>query len=214
MAYDLEEQEQIDEFRAWWNKNGKTVTRAVIAVLVIYTAWQGYQSWLTSKSEKASTAYQALVASSTAKLDKASLDKLVKEATAIRQDYTITPYAGRAGLFEARTLHENGKKVEAKQTLAWVVSNAKEEAIRDMASIELAGLQIEDNDTTSAIKTLEAVKSNGFSGVKSALLGDIYYSKQQFKEAKNAYTEAVKSLDPEGKLIYLTQQKLDALANE
>lgn len=214
MAYDLEEQEQIDEFKAWWNKNGKTVTRAVIAVLVVYAAWQGYQSWLTSKSESASTAYQALVAGSTSQLDKSSLEKLVKESFAIRQDYAITPYAGRAGLFEARALHENGKNVEAKQTLEWVVANAKEEAIGDMASIELAGLQIEENDTVAAIKTLEAVKSDGFAGVKSALLGDIYYSKQQFKEAKKAYSEAIKSLDPEGKLIYLTQQKLDALANE
>ena len=43
------------------------------------------------------------------------------------------------------------------------------------------------------------------------MLGDIYLAKKQEKEAREAYTKALNGLDPEGKLFYLTQQKLDAL---
>ena len=34
MALDLEEQEQLDEFKAWWDKNGKMLTNAIIIGLI------------------------------------------------------------------------------------------------------------------------------------------------------------------------------------
>ena len=42
MAYDLEEQEQIDELKAWWKQNGKTISTLVIGVLVAFSAYQGW----------------------------------------------------------------------------------------------------------------------------------------------------------------------------
>jgi predicted negative regulator of RcsB-dependent stress response len=62
-----------------------------------------------------------------------------------------------------------------------------------------------------AKKTLSAIDDKGFDGIKNALLGDIYIANKQEKEAKEAYNKALQGLDPEGKLFYLTQQKLDAL---
>ena len=37
MAYDLEEQEQLDEFKAWWKKNGSMAINLVLAGLVVIT---------------------------------------------------------------------------------------------------------------------------------------------------------------------------------
>ena len=34
MAYDLEEQEQLDEFKVWWKKYGKLAINLVLAALV------------------------------------------------------------------------------------------------------------------------------------------------------------------------------------
>ena len=60
MAYDLEEQEQIDEFKAWWKKHGNMVTNIVLAALVAYSVWQGYQYFQSKKAVEASALYQEL----------------------------------------------------------------------------------------------------------------------------------------------------------
>lgn len=211
MAYDLEEQEQLDEFKAWWNKNGKLVTRLVIAAVVVYGGWQGYQSYMNSKATAASTAYQTLISSSLLDVDSKKAEQINKEAQAIEQDYSMTPYAGRAALFAARALHEAKQAEAAEKQLRWALSEAKEPAIKQMAAIEIAGLQIERNALDDAKKTLEGINDPGFEGLKNSLLGDILMAKKQEKEAKQAYTKALQTLDPEGKLFYLTQQKLDAL---
>ena len=211
MAYDLEEQEQLDEFRVWWNKNGKMAIRLVLVAIVAYAAWQGYQSWMNSKATAASTAYQTLVSTSLLDVDDKKAEQISKDAQALQNDFSMTPYAGRAALFAARALHQAKQNEAAEKQLHWALAEAKEPAIREMAAIEIAGLQIEHNALDDAKKTLEAINDKGFDGLKNTMLGDIYIAKKQEKEAKEAYLQALKGLDPEGKLFYLTQQKLDAL---
>jgi len=211
MAYDLEEQEQLDEFRAWWNKNGKLVTRLVIVAALSYGGWQAYQSWMNSKSTDASTAYQTLISTPLSEVDSKKAEQISTDAQAIAADYSMTPYAGRAALFAARALHEAKQPEAAEKQLRWALTEAKEPAIKHMAAIEIAGLQIERNALDEAKKTLNAIDDKGFDGIKNALLGDIFMASKQEKEAKEAYNKALQGLDPEGKLFYLTQQKLDAL---
>ncbi|QDC44008.1 YfgM family protein [Methylophilus medardicus] len=211
MAYDLEEQEQLDEFRAWWNKNGKLVTRLVIVAALSYGGWQAYQTWMNSKSTDASTAYQTLISTPLSEVDSKKAEQISTDAQAIAADYSMTPYAGRAALFAARALHEAKQSEAAEKQLRWALTEAKEPAIKHMAAIEIAGLQIERNALDEAKKTLSTIDDKGFDGIKNALLGDILMASKQEKEAKEAYNKALQGLDPEGKLFYLTQQKLDAL---
>lgn len=211
MAYDLEEQEQLDEFRAWWNKNGKLVTRLVIVAALSYGGWQAYQTWMNSKSTDASTAYQTLISTPLSEVDSKKAEQISTDAQAIAADYSMTPYAGRAALFAARALHEAKQSEAAEKQLRWALTEAKEPAIKHMAAIEIAGLQIERNALDEAKKTLSAIDDKGFDGIKNALLGDILMASKQEKEAKEAYNKALQGLNPEGKLFYLTQQKLDAL---
>ncbi|WP_286865465.1 tetratricopeptide repeat protein, partial [Herbaspirillum sp. UBA812] len=45
MAYDLEEQEQLDSIKAWWAKYGNLVTWALIIALAAYAGWTGWNTW-------------------------------------------------------------------------------------------------------------------------------------------------------------------------
>ena len=135
MAYDLEEQEQLDEFKAWWNKNGKLVTGLVLAVVVAYGAWQGYQIWMNNKATEASTAYQSLVSNSLLEVDSKKAEQISKDAQALQNDYSMTPYAGRAALFAARALHQAKQGESAEKQLQWALTKAKEPAIQHMAAI-------------------------------------------------------------------------------
>ncbi|HEY0905613.1 MAG TPA: tetratricopeptide repeat protein, partial [Methylophilus sp.] len=181
MAYDLEEQEQLDEFKAWWNKNGKLAIRLVIGAIVAYAGWQGYQSWMNSKAASASTAYQTLVSQSLLDVDAKKAERILADSTRLEQDFSTTPYAGRAALFAARALHQANQADAAEKQLRWALTDAKEPAVRAMAAIEIAGLQIERDALDDAKKTLEAIDDAGFDGLKQALLGDIYLAKKQEK---------------------------------
>lgn len=211
MAYDLEEQEQLDEFRAWWNKHGKQVIRLILALAIAYAGWQAYHSWISSKSSHASAAYQQLISQSLLDVDAKKAESIASQAQTLQNEYAMTPYAGRAALFAAHALHEAKQSEAAEKQLRWAHTEAKEPAIRQMAAIEIAGLQLEQNALDEAMKTLESIDDAGFDGLKNSMLGDIFLAKKQEKQAKEAYSKALLALDPEGKLFYLTQQKLDAL---
>ena len=59
-AYDLEEQEQIAEFKAWWKQYGSLLTFVVMAAAVVVLAWRGWNWYQRSQAEQASDIYQAL----------------------------------------------------------------------------------------------------------------------------------------------------------
>lgn len=44
-AYDLEEQEQLDELKTWWKQYGNLVTTAITVAAVAAVAWQGWNWW-------------------------------------------------------------------------------------------------------------------------------------------------------------------------
>ena len=55
MAYDLEEQEQIDELKAWWNQYGRLVIAATTAALLTMAAFQGWRYYRHSQALAAVT---------------------------------------------------------------------------------------------------------------------------------------------------------------
>ena len=53
MAYDLEEQEQLAQLKAWWQKYGNPIMSAVTVVLLGFAAYNG---WRWYEREQAKTA--------------------------------------------------------------------------------------------------------------------------------------------------------------
>jgi len=59
-VYDLEEQEQIDEFKSWWNQYRKLVLLVVIAVAVTVGAIQGWYYYRNKQAFEAGELYSQL----------------------------------------------------------------------------------------------------------------------------------------------------------
>ena len=97
MAYDLEEQEQLDEFKAWWKKNGSMATNLVLAALVAYSAWQGYHYFQNKKSIEASTLYQTMLTT-----DPTKVGEIKTQSAKLMESFDGTPYAGRAAVYAAK----------------------------------------------------------------------------------------------------------------
>ena len=97
-VYDLEEQEQIDEFKAWWNQYRNIVTLLVVAVLLTLTGMQGWRYYQNRQALEAGTLYlqmQTAAAGNDAK-------KTQDIAAVIIDKYPRTTYASFAALAAAK----------------------------------------------------------------------------------------------------------------
>ena len=206
MAYDLEEQEQLDEFKAWWKKNGSMVTGLALALLVAYSAWQGYGYFQNKKAVEASALYQALVTTEAGKTA-----EIKAQSATLMEDFSGTPYAGRAAVFAAKNNFAANDSKSAKAQLEWAIKNAKESAVKAIAGLQLAGILYEESSYDEAIKVLTAITDKGYEGLKANLQGDVLMAQGKNAEAKKAYETALSNLDVQGKMHQYTQQKLESL---
>ncbi|MFM9835755.1 MAG: YfgM family protein [Methylophilaceae bacterium] len=208
MALDLEEQEQLDEFKAWWNKNGKMATSIVLAALVAYCAWVGYNYLQQKKAVEASELFQSLV-----QLDVTKISDIKKQSAKLMESFAGTPYAGRAAVFAAKNNYAANDGKSAKAQLEWAIANAKESSVKAIASLQLASILLEEKNYDGAQKVLSAEMDKGYDGLKQGLQGDVYLAQGKQAEAKKAYEAALENLDAEGRLHQYTQQKLEALGS-
>ncbi len=211
MAYDLEEQEQLDEFKAWWKLHGKKTLTLVTVLVVGYLGYQGWQYYQDQQSLKASMQYENLL-----KLDitDAKNLKAIQLVSADLMDkFSSTPYAGRAALTAAKANFQAHEIKSAKSQLEWATKHAKEDAIQAIAMLELASLQFEEKDYAGALKTLSEKHTAGFDGLFADLRGDVLVALGKPLDAKVAYTEALEKLDSQGRLVKFTQHKLEVLGN-
>jgi predicted negative regulator of RcsB-dependent stress response len=206
MAYDLEEQEQLDEFKAWWKKNGSMATNLVLAALVAYAAWQGYHYFQNKKSVEASAFYQTMLTT-----DPTKVGEIKAQSAKLMEDYSGTPYAGRAAVYAAKTNFAANDSKSAKSQLEWAIKNAKESAVKAIAGLQLAEIMFDEKDYEGAQKVLTAIDDKGYAGLKANLQGDILLAQGKQAEAKKAYATALESLDAQGRLHQYTQQKLESL---
>lgn len=208
MAYDLEEQEQLDALKAWWNTHGNNVLLAVTALCVGFAGFQGWKYYQRKQSVEASMQYEAL-----AQLDIKDTKQVRGISGQLMDKYSGTPYAARAALMAARANYEAGDAKSAHAQVEWAMTHAKEDAVKSIAQLQLAGLLFDEKKYDEALKTLSDKYDPAYDGLISDLKGDILVAQGKAAEAKKAYTEALANLDEKSKFRRYTEQKLDALGS-
>lgn len=206
MAYDLEEQEQLDELKAWWKRYGKVMSNLALAALVGYAAFQGWHYYQHNQSVAASTQYQELVIT-----DEKDLKAIQAKSAVLMDKFSSTPYAGRAALLAAKVNYQTSDIKSAKAQLEWAVKNAKESSVSAISGLQLANILAEEKDFDGALKVLDAKHDSGFDGLFSDLKGDVLVALGKNDDAKVAYQTALTKLDAQGKYHVITQRKLEAL---
>ena len=106
MAYDHEEQDQIDELKAWWARFGNAITVGLVLALLVIAGVQGWRWWAAKRAEDASVLYSA-VSDAVRAQDAAK----AKDAAAQLTDrYASTGYAPRGALLFAKLLYDAGDR--------------------------------------------------------------------------------------------------------
>jgi predicted negative regulator of RcsB-dependent stress response len=214
VAYDLEEQEKIDELKAWWSKYGNLVTAVIFLAALSVLGVNGYNAWRNKQSEQASTVYDQMTKALAAKND-----QLVKETAATLMDrYARTAYAQMAALAVARANVDAGDLKSAASQLQWAADHALDSQYRLVARLRLASVQMDQGQPDAALKTLSGDVPDQFASAFADRRGDIYLATNKIAEAKAQYQEAMDHLPAVGKDLQVAygnveKLKLDALAS-
>ncbi|MEO5734746.1 MAG: tetratricopeptide repeat protein [Rubrivivax sp.] len=204
---DLQEQEQLDAFKAFWNKHGNLITWALVLVLVVYASWNGWNYWQRQKAQQAGAMFE--------ELDRAVIvgdaAKAGRIFTDLRDRFPGTAYAEQAGLAAASVQAANGQADAARESLRWVADHAAQDDIKTIALLRLAGWQAEAKQTDEALKTLDGATAPAFEALVADRRGDLLILKGKPDEAKSAYQRAWAAMSDRLDYRRVIEAKLAAL---
>jgi predicted negative regulator of RcsB-dependent stress response len=205
-AYDLEEQEQLAELKAWWKQHGNLVLGTVAAVLLLFAAWNGWRWYQRVQALEAAALYENLQQAA-----RMSDGKAVRDAAGgILEKYAGTAYAPLAALVSAKVNYQAGDLKTARAQLQWAVDNAGQEEVRAIARLRLATVLMDDIAYDEAMKMVEAKPAEGFEALFASMRGDILSAQGKRAEARTAYKAAAEKAT-DAAFRETLRLKLDAL---
>ena len=204
---DLQEQEQLDALKAFWNKQGNLITWTLVLVLAAFAGWNGWQWYQRDQAVKAGAMFDELDRAARA----GDAERVGRVFGDLKERYPRTAFAQQGGLLAAKTQFDKGQADAAKATLAWVADKAIEEEMRTVARLRLAALQSEAKQYDEALKTLAAAKAPGFEGLVEDRRGDVLLAQGKAAEARTAYQAAYKAMGERVDYRRLIEAKMIAL---
>lgn len=207
MAYDLQEQEQLEELKAWWKDYGRLVILGVTVAALAVGGFQGWRYYRHTQSLAAVAVYEQLEQAARAS-DRKKVTALATELTA---KYASTPYAAFAALSAARMSFEARDLEEAKARLNWVMEHARVEELRDIARLRLAAVMLDEKKFEQALQLLEAKPGESMTGLYADLRGDILAAQGKSAAARDAYQLALDRSEAGSPYRATLQLKLDSL---
>lgn len=204
---DLEEQEQLDELKAFWNRFGNLITWALIVVLAGFAGWNGYQYWQRSQSAQAAALYdevdRAAKAGDVAMVERAFTD--------MKDKFSSTTFAQQAGLLAAKTLFEKGNVDASKAALTWVAAQSSEDGYQSVARLRLAGVLLESKSYDAAMQQLSGSFPKEFEPLVADRKGDVFALQDKKAEAIAQYKTAYAGLDERDDYRRIVEIKLNSL---
>ena len=208
MAYDLEEQESIDQMKAWWDRWGTPVTAAVCVVCLGFAGWNGWNWYQRNQAAKASGAYVQLQNAAMAK----DMKNVASIATGLVSEYGSTIYAPLGALTAAGVEAETGNLSSAQARLMWVIEKSGHPEYDTLARVRLAGVLLSAKKPDEALRQLEAAKPVADQqALVDDRFGDVWLAKGDVVKARAAWEKALKTANTENAVRIVIERKLAAL---
>jgi predicted negative regulator of RcsB-dependent stress response len=204
---DLQEQEQLDALKAFWNKHGNLITGVLIVVFGAFAAWNGWQWYQRDQGLKAGAMFDELDRA----VQAGDADRAGRVFADLRERFPRTAFAQQGGLLTAKVQFEKGQGEAARASLAWVADKGIEDEARTIARLRLAALQADAKQFDEALKTLDAANAAGFEALVADRRGDILLAQGKTAEARAAYEKAWAAMSDKVAYRRLIEAKLTSL---
>jgi predicted negative regulator of RcsB-dependent stress response len=207
---DLQEQEQLDQLKAFWNQYGNLITWTLTLALAGFAAWNGWNWWQRGQATKAAALYDELDRVAQA----GDAERTGRAFGDLKERFPRTLQAQQGALLAAKVQADSGQADAALATLAWVADNAGEDEYRTVARLRAAGLLFDKKQYDDALKQLDAAqqgKPREFDALIADRRGDVLAAQGKKAEALAAYQAAYKTMDAKADYRRLLEAKLTAL---
>ena len=208
---DLQEQEQVDQLKAFWQQYGNLITWSLILALTGFAAWNGWNWWQREQAGKASAMFDELERAAQA----ADAERSARVFADLKERFPRTAYTQQGALLAAKVQADKSQTDAALATLAWASDNAADDEIRTIARLRAAGLLMDKKQYDAALAQLAAAaqgrNAKEFEALVADRRGDVLLAQGKTDEARTAYEVAYKSIDEKLDYRRLIDAKLTAL---
>lgn len=206
-SLDLQEQEQLDQLKAFWNRWGNLLTWAVTAVLLAFAAYNGWNWWQREQGQKASALHAELERAAQA----GETDRVKAAWADLKARYAGTAYAGPGALVAAKALIDKGQAADAIEALQWAADSSKDDGLKAVARLRWAGVLLDQGQAQEAVAVLDKARGLGFDALVDDRRGDALMVLKKEDEAREAYKAAYKAMPLDLDYRRLLEAKLMAL---
>ncbi|KMT56300.1 YfgM family protein [Pseudomonas fildesensis] len=200
--------DQLADFKDWWQRNGKPLVTGGLLALVVVFGWQAWHKYQANQSQGASILYQQLLETTLTPDGKPDPARVADLASKLKNEFGGSTYAQYGSLFVAKVAVDTGKLDDAANELKAI---ADKPTLGEIARQRLAQVLAAQNKTDEALKLLDGDADKAFVATREELKGDLLVQLGRTDEANAAYKKAKAALSDEAAVGGL-QIKLDDLA--
>jgi predicted negative regulator of RcsB-dependent stress response len=183
--YQTEEQ-QVEAIKGYWAQNGNTIMAGIALGFAGFIGFNFYQDSQLEQEIAVSDSYQALIEQSgtDAKAFAANGEKFINE-NGNNSYVALTALA----LAKDAATHKDWALVQKQLTTA--INSAPTDGIKAIASLRLARVQVQLEQYTEALATLNSNLPESFTAAIEEIKGDAYLQQGKKDLARNAYQAAI-----------------------
>ncbi|PHM27349.1 YfgM family protein [Xenorhabdus budapestensis] len=198
--------EQVDAIKRFFVDNGKYIAVGLVLGIGAIVGWRYWQSHQTNQLQDTAVQFEQLNKSlaSDSKESITAVEKFANETNNI--------YGVMMDMELAKHAADKNDLAQAEKYLLVASGKAKDQNMVDLSNIRLARVQLAEDKTDAALKTLEQVKSKGWRLIAEDIRGDILAKKGNIKGAREAYSNGLSAQGSQA-LKSMIQIKLDNLSN-
>jgi len=210
-VYDLEEQEQIAEIKAWWNQYGNMIVVAVLVVALGFAGWRFWGRMQDNKAAEAGALYSELL--QVARVGDAQRSRDIPSR--LIEQYGGTSQAQLGALLSAGVQFRRQDFDNARTALEWAADKGKDATLRQLARLRLASVLLQQGALDDALARLQPVPEGAFRERFEDLRGDVLAAQGKAAEARAAWSAALDALGETGEndapMRGLIRAKLESL---
>ncbi len=185
--YETEEQ-QVEALKKWWKENGTSLIVGLFVGVSALFGWRYYVDQNNVHLVQASDLYMQVMQS--AALQRVD-DKTIDINNQLINEYSDTPYAALSSLALAKFEYEKDNVEVAVAQLELAVKHASDDLIKQISSLRLVRLYIEQEKHSEAEAMLNEPHDAAYDAQFEELKGDLYSAKGDVAQARLAYDKAI-----------------------